>query len=541
MGVRMRFLVVLFLITAACNPQVKDGEKVYIRNKATGTVTDQGATVKIDSGSEVTIQPGALAVGANVTVAKAETPSEFSSTGLSSGSSAVDISGTSPTGEALTVATSPMTIALSVDGGASLALKPEANADQLCVVLKAKAGGLYVWRRSGINYEDAAKKASVQSLHFGTYQVVYCGAEPLSGFNDASLAGITGEDKATLEVSIPSRYKSQYGAAKVCYFAFRHARTSDEACRGSLRPGCVKSSLILAATESDLSSTDTTTLKIEVPSTTITSGYAYYSGVAFLEEGGGCPAKVGESLGEGSELTKLKILAAVEQSDSAIKAGYKAEYGKEKPFTTETLNLQLGGPGSLANWAKFDESQVCMIYEHQGTHVLSFLGFANGAISGTSGQGLEVPIKAGEGSAFALGFKVGGTCKLENTVTSSFSTAKPNLALFVATTTPYYLVPVTMSFSHSSNLTQSLNGCLDLYLPGGDVKVGSIGMALGGGPYKLYIPYLADAAYQVNGVPKYDMKVTILTAGSDCIKRESTLPKVDLTNKVLTENITISL
>jgi len=54
----------------ACAPQTSSKEKDQIRNKSTESVSENGGEVGIDDGSKITIPPGAVAAGTEVTMQK---------------------------------------------------------------------------------------------------------------------------------------------------------------------------------------------------------------------------------------------------------------------------------------------------------------------------------------------------------------------------------------------------------------------------------------------------------------------------------------
>lgn len=179
--------------------------------KATsGTATTLSISSGSASGTEVTLPADAVAAGTSVSLAQSTAPNEFSSLPYSAASVPISLSGKDSSGAAVSKLLHPMTMTLSISSSA-LALAVEKTNANICVVAKTVATDRFVWRNSKLTI--ASGKVRFTSMYMGTYQLIYCGSESVSGFADAE-ESVTDELRQ-FDVTIDSSMYG-YGATQYC-------------------------------------------------------------------------------------------------------------------------------------------------------------------------------------------------------------------------------------------------------------------------------------------------------------------------------------
>ncbi|MBQ49819.1 MAG: hypothetical protein CMP10_20730 [Zetaproteobacteria bacterium] len=165
--------------TAAVQQQTPTATTVY-ENK---TISAETAKIEVTSGdlagTALNINRGTLSVGTVVEIASITQPEVFTNTEVNEASPAVAIVAVDEDGEKVLEANNPMTITLPIK-----ITGLNSSTDQLCMLLAPSAAITpIVWRRSALTVENNA--VSVKTINFGIFQVVYCGTEFMSGFDEA--------------------------------------------------------------------------------------------------------------------------------------------------------------------------------------------------------------------------------------------------------------------------------------------------------------------------------------------------------------------
>lgn len=212
------FPLVLVVFSGCSGSMVSGSGKAS--NKETVTVdADQDSELTISSGTlggtQIAIPAGALDSGSRISAAEVSAPAAFSSnSNVSSASSALSVSATGSDGSSLTQLAQPMTIQIPL-GAAGLALAVEESEDNLCALLAGADQTNYVWRRSALAIVE--NKAVFDSTKLGTFQLVYCGAEPLDGFSDAQETNVAGAASTRLiKLTNVFQFASHLGTNKFC-------------------------------------------------------------------------------------------------------------------------------------------------------------------------------------------------------------------------------------------------------------------------------------------------------------------------------------
>lgn len=534
------------LAAAGCAPQTTSKEKEQIRNKNSEEVGDAGGEVAIDDGSKITVPPGAVAIGTDVSVQKVADDPVFA-VGTESASSTVEIKATGQDGVALEQAAQPMTVALAIESGASLYLT--GSADDMCVLLKTISGKQMVWRRNLLTIDEAAKKVSLQSLYFGKYKAVYCGVQEIAGFEDAGDTGATGAPPIEIAMTVPSDFAPEISRGKYCIAVIRGNKEDGCSKEANAPNPCEKSAVTAIAVAEAQGSSSDTELKISVNSASITDGFEYYLGVSFLDASASCPMTVGKSVDETGP-GDVRAFYAFKLEPSAIKDGVSGALGAGDPYRLEPLTLKIGGEGTFANLPAHDEATVCIDVDGKGGKTMIPAVFAGGKINGQ--QEFKTLAASPSGLAFdRVTVRPGAKC---NTFDTNFATAdaltgKPyELTYSIAPNGSMLMTPITMTLKPSSLTAAALSGkkgCVSIFRPGttgqndndwlGQMTV-SFSQAT---PYKLYLPYLSGS-----GVPKYDFQVVALQTGGCENVQDSTqyiIPPVKQGGKELNANIEVQL
>lgn len=175
-------------------PQAVLGETSIASSTASAEISiDSGPA----SGASISLPAGTLAVGTIVSSgALPAPPQSFTSTSLAQASPAVEFSASSG-GQAVSEAPQPFTISLPIDATAAalsfaLVQTADPNVDNLCALGATVDNKLIVWRREQLQINAEGTLASYQAKVFGTFQLVYCGQDPLPGFVESSSIGQSG-------------------------------------------------------------------------------------------------------------------------------------------------------------------------------------------------------------------------------------------------------------------------------------------------------------------------------------------------------------
>ena len=208
-------------IAAGCSAGQTESETEILKVKDEQQVSDPAAetTLKIETkelrGTEVTIAPGTIAAGSNVSLNQATTtPKAFEETGLTSANKPVDLTIKDESGNAVEEVGTPLTIQLPINSAALQAV--DSTTDNLCVLLVFVGNDdeKYVWRRSALTLKD--EKAIFKTTKLGTFQLVYCGSETLSGFEDAAKKEIAGDASSPLvRIKVPTE-GFKFGHTHIC-------------------------------------------------------------------------------------------------------------------------------------------------------------------------------------------------------------------------------------------------------------------------------------------------------------------------------------
>lgn len=162
-----------------------DGSSDKDDDKGELTIDDDTKPFEATIGTlAVAFEAGTLPVGAKVSLTEVSTPAEFAAVaGASTASKAYDVMAKSKGGEVIAEAAKPFTIAISLDGAASLTADIERSAANLCMFLKTTSGK-YVWHAADITIPDSKDKVSVHTNLFGTFMASYCGPNAIEGFTE---------------------------------------------------------------------------------------------------------------------------------------------------------------------------------------------------------------------------------------------------------------------------------------------------------------------------------------------------------------------
>jgi hypothetical protein len=515
-------VVMAGLIALACAPQTTSKEKEQIRNKNSEEVGENGGEVAIDDGSKVTVPPGAVAIGTDVSVQKVADDPAFE-VGSESASSTVEIKAVGSDGVALEQASQPMTVALSIDNGAALHLNDPGfglvgNADDMCVLLKTAGGKQKIWRRSLLTIDEAAKKVSLQSLYFGKYKAIYCGTQEVAGFEDAGDTGATGAPALKLSMTIPGNFTPAVSHGKYCFALIRGSNEDNCSKDPSAANPCPKDSMPIIAAAEQTRATGDTEVALSVSSSSVTDSYEYYAAVSFVDAGATCPYAVGKGIDETGP-GDSRLFYAFQLEPTAIKSGVSGILGQGEYYPFEELTLKIGGEGTFASLTPHDESKVCIDVDGKGGKTLILAVFSGGKINGETEYKVFAAAPAGKMFDRVV-VRPGAACDTFDTefAGGDASTGKPyELASAVSPGGTVLMTSINLKIKPSaatSALLGGKNGCVSIYKNGTNSqadfdRLGRMTVSFSQtDPYKIYLPYLTGG-----GVPKYDFEVVALKAG----------------------------
>ncbi|MBQ49820.1 MAG: hypothetical protein CMP10_20735 [Zetaproteobacteria bacterium] len=186
-------VVFILLFSIDCGIEVPTTEETTAITKDTPTAkvvyeskTVSAETAKIEvtsgdlAGTTLNINTGTLSVGTVIEIASTAQPQAFATTEVNEASPPIAIVALDEDGQQVLEANSPMTITLPVKAAGL----NNSSTDQLCMLLAPSADLTpIVWRRSALTVEN--NTVSVKTVNFGVFQVVYCGTEFMSGFDEA--------------------------------------------------------------------------------------------------------------------------------------------------------------------------------------------------------------------------------------------------------------------------------------------------------------------------------------------------------------------
>lgn len=546
-------VVMAGLIVLACAPQTTSKEKEQIRNKNSEEVGENGGEVAIDDGSAVTVPPGAVAIGTDVSVQKVADDPAFE-VGSESASSTVEIKAVGSDGVALEQASQPMTVALSIDNGAALHLSDAGlglvgNADDMCVLLKTAGGKQMIWRRSLLTIDEAAKKVSLQSLYFGKYKAVYCGTQEVAGFEDAGDTGATGAPPLKISMTIPENFTPAVTHGKYCFALIRGNDEDNCSKDPSASNACPKDSMPIIAASEKAPVTGGTEISMSVNSASVTDGYEYYAAVSFVDASATCPYAVGKGVDETGP-GDARLFYAFQLEPSAIKSGVSGILGQGEHYPFEELTLKIGGEGTFANLTPHDEAKVCIDIDGKGGKTPIPAVFSGGKINGEVSY--KVYAAAPAGKMFdRVSVRPGAACNTFdiNFASADAATGKPyELASPVSPGGTVLMTPINLKINPTaatSALLGGKNGCVSIYKNGGSSqsdydRLGRMTVSFSQtNPYKIYLPYLTGS-----GVPKYDFEVVALkTGGCENVNDSSQYigTKAQSTGRELNANIEVQL
>lgn len=551
--------LLLSLLAFACAPQTET--KTAADDSAAAAipqakVTADGGAVSTAKGSSVTLPPGAVAAGTDLVVSEVAAPLEFAAT--TGASTPIEILATAAGGAVIDRVSTPATVAVTIDG-AALALAAAPTDDNLCMLLKTRANGLFVWRRADLTIDVSARKAVVSTLFFGTFQVAYCGSDALAGFSDskeqaaaaakaeANQAAATAKAKVTM--TVPAGFQADIGAAGYCVALFSERKSVDGESGTGTGTGSDTDSEndVVAVAQASAGGAATMVLEADAvdPKSTI------YVGLTLHAAGVACPFSKGTSPGKQPLGTALAAhFWAVD--GATLEGGVKGEVGDAAgPFRTGTATVEVG-VGTLTGFAGFSVQSVCLdadfldasksllparietdaagVTTINGKTKLSFLT----ALAPKGSPELKMKIRIGEG------------CRDFDSGQTDAATGLPYALSFSDRTIeqPFTIAPTKLLISNKNALTQALNGCITLCPGDGDCSSKNLGRLsvklANGGSYPVYLPFL-DAPRE-DGAPVYDLTVDVLQAGGACDSGKSAgFPQAPLKHKVLAPTIGINL
>lgn len=181
------FTIALFALGCSAGQTETPASKVKRASLST-TLEDSAVenTLQLEAGSlkdtKVTIPAGSLAIGTELSVKKGTAPDSFAIDNSTAASSPLVIQASDSSGE-LGQAQEAMTLAIPISGSTSLALAADPYAT-LAALLEDINGNLTIWKRAKIAIDQS--KAVFKSRKFGTYQLVYLGADEPDDFVESS-------------------------------------------------------------------------------------------------------------------------------------------------------------------------------------------------------------------------------------------------------------------------------------------------------------------------------------------------------------------
>jgi hypothetical protein len=500
----LRCLLILFAVSAACAPQLTSGEKK--KKKANGggieTISESGGEVQMDSGALVAIPAGAVAAGSEVVFQPSTAPAEFSAlSDIRAAADPVSLSGTDNNGAPLVLSASPMTINIPLTGLALVA-----DYSELCALLKGVDGKLFAWRRRALTIDESANAVKLQTLYFGTYQLVHCGTKPLPNFLDASDQGASGETQVTVRLQVPSVTNTVRGAFQ-CLFLIEEKSDDSHPVLGVTRAAAAQQAL-----------------SISFGSSKVGDDGIYFVGLGFTDKVENCDLVVGEDLDKRAGFTLNGFFGfKVEPSD--LRDGIDAQFGAGD-FRLVSIPVQIGPAGfNGQTTTRTDDS--CFEIEwadKSGITVANVLIGAAGTIDGLANYSIEVPEGSG---ALRLQATVGAGCF--GTVTPDNKTGRPySVELVNQGEIAFNLIPVKIRLKDEikqlAQVASAQSACFDVKPTFGGEKSG-VSRYIAGfatAEYDVLLPFSTTPdtfSFDGSGQPMYDYSIT-LVAG-DCKARKA--------------------
>jgi len=541
-GLIVRFCIFVTLFgNNACAPQTTSKEKGQIRNKNTDSMSENGGEVGISDGSKISIPPGAVAVGTQVTMQKVADDPAFE-IGALSASSTVEIKAVGQNGLPIEKSAQPMTVALSIDTG--LALLESSNND-MCVLLKTLSGKQIVWRRALLTVDEKARKISLQTLFFGKYKAVYCGTSSVAGFDEADTTGATGAAPIAFSMTVSSSLFSEISYDKYCLAIGRmkdeskcdHDSSSDSSCN----------EVVVLASKEGAKSTENLTLDASVNSASIVEGYEYVALLTLNTESVACDFKTGSNLNVNG-VGNVQAMFAFAYTFSDAQSGLAGSIGPGELFNLEKVSVELG---SFVNQPAFDEPTVCVDVDGKMSKSMHLVSFTDGNIGKEPKKTFLAAVPIGS-SLDSLIMRVGEACSFFDTDFSSVNqtTGKPyEFVTPIGAGQTIVAKPVKLNIVKSStSILAGKKGCISVSLPNGTTKedrLGKTAISFDQPSYNVFLPLLTAELHQIEGDPKYDMEIVVLNEGSTCQSSHESgsqfMQPIPLKDRPLTATIDITL
>lgn len=519
----MRFALPLtLLMLSACGPQLgSTDEKSKVAAEEKKTVTASGAQAGVEDAGSVTVPPGAIAAGSTLVVEEVPAPASFGvGTAVQAASPAVQVGAKGSDGSELPQASAAMTITLelpSVEEGA-LALLPTATEDNLCVLLEAKDASLIVWRRAALVFDGAARTASVQSPYFGTYQLVYCGSDPLPNFKDAALVGLSSEPKLTSTLTVPADFRTDTKHGKYCGFVARLGDDKHE---------------VIAAAEASVAAGTTASLPLAVAGSLINDALTYGVGVGLVAASTPCELEAGDDLKAATNKDTLLEVYVINVQGATLRASGVTGTLGEGAYALSEARVAVGAADGVEISSPHAEPLVCI--ESSGAagwvQVRTAIG-SDGAIGGA--ESLAMPVLGSGAAKSRLTAFLGVGCGHRDVDTASAKTGSPYILHWPeqALDDTFYLSPVIMKIQNSAPKIYQGNACVRIAPKGQSVDLGKRLVSLNEPEYGIYLPFLAE--------PVYDLSVVLVTAEA-CSSVNTQVPAVSLKKKALAAEIVVEL
>lgn len=521
-----------FLTLSRCGSQTDSDGKETVKNRETVTVGDGVVEAGLSTGSKITVPPGVVAAGGEVTMEKAPQPGEFAAIAATPGSDPVAIVAKDAGGASIERATVPMTLDIAL-GDAALMLAPEAKAENLCVVLKSTSAKLYVWRRAALaKVDEAARIVTLQTVFFGTYQVVYCGQEALAGYADAVTQGATGAPQASFTMTFKPTFHEALGYQKACLGLVRFDGQEGQSGKDD------KDKKVVMIATSEAAVTTETAAKLSFVASEIIDGREHLVTLVLQTAGSVCPFAVGDNL---DELTKSlgdpKAFFAFNVDMAALKAGTLAgTLGEAGAFATDRLKVTL--ETYKGAFPAHDEVKSCLDVDidDDGKTMIP-VAITGGLINGAAVYEMPIARTAAAAAAPArVVLRVGDACNHLGDVTPDAATGRPyEVRVNVEAGGTAAFVATTLQIANQTPLTG--NVCLNVGPKGGGGngdQSGSILVSLAGATYPVYLPVLTAPEHLQNDLPVYDIDLRSGTCNTG-----TALPP--LKSKPLTKPITVEV
>ena len=542
MIVRLTFLGYL-IGNFACAPQTSSKEKEQIRNKNTESMSDNGGEVGIDDGSKISVPPGAVAVGTEVTMQKVADDPAFA-VGSESASSTIEIKAIGQDGLPIEQASQPMTVALAIDSGSSLALTA-GSADEMCVLLKTLSGKQVIWRRSYLTIDDSGKKVSLQSLFFGKYKAIYCGSNTVAGFDEADTVGAIGGDQVAFAMTIKPNTFPDTSHGKYCLAVSR--MKEDALCEkdNGSDPACDE--IIVLATAEAATATANLNLSAPVNVSSIIDGYEYVTALVLINATDTCELKVGKKLNIDG-FANVQALFAYAFTKAEVQNGISGSIGAGEFYNLDTVAVELG---SFPNQVAFDEAAVCVDVDGEKSKTLHSVAFAGGKIGTAAKRSFQAALPA-NAKIDSLQMRVGVACKAfeSDFAQADVITGKPyEFQTPIAAGQTVVAKPVKLQIERSANSSLAgKNGCISVFIPNatnGNARLGKIAVSFDQPTYNIFLPNITTELHQVTGDSRYDMEIVVLNTGSTCATSEVAasqfMAPILLEDRPLSETIVIAL